>query len=553
MKLLLVDDDPIFRLGFCTALVQATDWAIAAENFDTILSETPRQDLDLILCDPAWLGDRHWLRYRELQTFYPSTPVVLLTSQLDAERILQAKRDGISGYLPKGMAITALIPELQSIIAGGKVWSQQPRGINQNFLAGLRRRGLQQIYTNLDQVESYLAQENLPAFYRLVFAGQRRELRTAAWLLRSCLPQSAVFLESRPLTNNDRSNREPGAIIISTPLEITTSNTRWQSSLEQTFIKLNGPLSNATTSSFELEVIAPAKRRELLYIILQQLNFIFNDPQWRNLELEQFSEQCQYSIRNLWKFSAQEFIGRYNLTADNQAEGFLALLNRVAIANTPALNPRLPHNRELFAYFLRDEPLTIDNVTYRLESQEAIARSQQILEHLLLTLANDILQFVLNTLPEPELLKAEIYQPKLRSARAIARFRNDLSWHYRLRQYWLEPKAIFESQYHLLTLGNTGIVVTTIHSPRYQELASLRGIPWAVTILLELRDALAPRVRAIISWLGKILVYLLTNVVGRALGLIARGIVDGAGSSWQSLRSRQVELANGGRKNPLKF
>ncbi|BAW95892.1 two-component response regulator ycf55-like protein [[Synechococcus] sp. NIES-970] len=553
MKLLLVDDDPIFRLGFCTALVQATDWAIAAENFDTILSETPRQDLDLILCDPAWLGDRHWLRYRELQTFYPSTPVVLLTSQLDAERILQAKRDGISGYLPKGMAITALIPELQSIIAGGKVWSQQPRGINQNFLAGLRRRGLQQIYTNLDQVESYLAQENLPAFYRLVFAGQRRELRTAAWLLRSCLPQSAVFLESRTLTNNDRSNREPGAIIISTPLEITTSNTRWQSSLEQTFIKLNGPLSNATTSSFELEVIAPAKRRELLYIILQQLNFIFNDPQWRNLELEQFSEQCQYSIRNLWKFSAQEFIGRYNLTADNQAEGFLALLNRVAIANTPALNPRLPHNRELFAYFLRDEPLTIDNVTYRLESQEAIARSQQILEHLLLTLANDILQFVLNTLPEPELLKAEIYQPKLRSARAIARFRNDLSWHYRLRQYWLEPKAIFESQHHLLTLGNTGIVVTTIHSPRYQELASLRGIPWAVTILLELRDALAPRVRAIISWLGKILVYLLTNVVGRALGLIARGIVDGAGSSWQSLRSRQVELANGGRKNPLKF
>jgi DNA-binding NarL/FixJ family response regulator len=550
MKLLLVDDDPIFRLGFCTALVQDTDWAIAAETFDTIFSETPRQDLDLILCDPAWQGDRTWFRYRQLQALYPTKPLVLLTGQLDGERILQAKRDGLQGYLPKGMTIAALIPELQAIATGGKVWTQQPRGLNQNFLAGLRRRGLQQIYQNLDQVEGYLSQDNLPALYRLVFAGQRRELRTAAWLLRSCLPQSVVFLESRAPKTAGRS--PAGAIAPPSPVEITTTNPRWQSRLEQTFIKLNGPLGNATSYSLELEVIPSEKRRTLLYIILQQLNFVFNDPQWRNLESAAFTEHFQRSIRNLWKFSAQEFINRYNLTADNQAGDILELLNRAAIANTPALNQKLPESRALFAYFLKDEPLVIDNVTYRLEAQEAIARSQQILEHLLLTLANDILQFVLNTLPELTLIQAEIYQPKLRSARAIARFRNDLSWHYRLRQYWLEPKAIFESQYHLLTLGTSGIIETTVYAPRYQELSNLRGIPWVVTILLEFRDALGPRVRAVVSWLGEILVYLLTNVVGRALGLIARGIVDGAGSSWQALRSRQVELANGGQKNPLK-
>lgn len=51
------------------------------------------------------------------------------------------------------------------------------------------------------------------------------------------------------------------------------------------------------------------------------------------------------------------------------------------------------------------------------------------------------------------------------------------------------------------------------------------------------------------AWLGEILVYVLTNVIGRALGLIARGIVEGAGSSWQHLRARQIELANMARKN----
>ncbi|ANV86551.1 DUF3685 domain-containing protein [Picosynechococcus sp. PCC 7117] len=547
MKLLLVDDDPIFRLGFCTALAQETDWAIAAENFSTILAASPRKDLDLILCDPAWQGDRHWRRYRELQLLYPTTPLVLCTAQLDSERILQAKRDGLAGYFPKGLAIADLVPELSTIAAGGKVWSQRPQGINQNLFAGMRRRGLNQIYTALDRVETYLAQENLPPLYRAVFAGQQRELKTAAWLLRHCLPQSAIFLSTVPPAQPQ--TPPAGAIAIASPVEITTTNSRWQTLLDKTFVKLNGSLKNATGSSLELEIVTPEKRRELLYIILQQLNFIFNDPQWKNLDPEAFQAQHQRSIRNLWKFSAQEFIGRYHLTADNQAEGFLELLNRVAIANAPDLNQRLPQSDDLFAYLLQDQPLKIDNVTYRLEAREALRRSQLILENLLITVGNDILQFILNTLPEPELLKAEIYQPKLRSSRNIARFRNDLSWAYRLRKYWLEPKAIFESQHQFLSVSPVGIVQTAVYQPRSAELANLEGIPWLVTILLELRDALAPRIRALVAWLGEILVYVLTNVIGRALGLIARGIVEGAGSSWQHLRARQIELANMARKN----
>jgi hypothetical protein len=90
----------------------------------------------------------------------------------------------------------------------------------------------------------------------------------------------------------------------------------------------------------------------------------------------------------------------------------------------------------------------------------------------------------------------------------------------------------------LLQLTPNGIHTTQIYAPRYQELDNLRSIAWGVTITLELRDALAPRVRSVVAWLGKIVVYLLTNVVGRALGLIARGISDGVGTSWQSLRGR---------------
>ncbi|WP_234709980.1 DUF3685 domain-containing protein, partial [Kamptonema formosum] len=58
----------------------------------------------------------------------------------------------------------------------------------------------------------------------------------------------------------------------------------------------------------------------------------------------------------------------------------------------------------------------------------------------------------------------------------------------------------------------------SIYSPRNQELAQLSGVQLVVTLVLEMRDATAPRVRAIIAFLGTGVVYVLTQVIGRGIG-----------------------------------
>ena len=138
---------------------------------------------------------------------------------------------------------------------------------------------------------------------------------------------------------------------------------------------------------------------------------------------------------------------------------------------------------------------------------------------------------ILNYFSNNEEIKARLYNLETVSSREVAKFRNRLAWEYRKQQYWGEPKDIFESQYRLFFFNDKGIDASVIYSPRQQELNSLRGIKWSVTILLEIRDATSPLLRSLVGKLGKALVYILTQVIGRGIGLVGKGILQGVGNS----------------------
>jgi hypothetical protein len=158
------------------------------------------------------------------------------------------------------------------------------------------------------------------------------------------------------------------------------------------------------------------------------------------------------------------------------------------------------------------------------------------LENLLIQVANAVVQPLLNRFANVEAIKQTFYDRRLLSSREVERFRNDLSWKYRVERYFNEPKDIFESQYRLFTFTGRGIQRTTIYTPRNQELAELSGIPLVVTVALETRDAIAPRVRSTVAFVGNGVIYVLTNVIGRGIGLIGRGILEGIGNVFQDDR-----------------
>ncbi|MEB3210666.1 MAG: DUF3685 domain-containing protein, partial [Leptolyngbyaceae bacterium] len=71
---------------------------------------------------------------------------------------------------------------------------------------------------------------------------------------------------------------------------------------------------------------------------------------------------------------------------------------------------------------------------------------------------------------------------------------------------------------------------------RQAQLETLQGFPFLVTLALEFRDAVSPRVRAVVAFIGSGLIYVLTEVIGRGIGLIVRGVIKGIGSALQDSR-----------------
>lgn len=205
------------------------------------------------------------------------------------------------------------------------------------------------------------------------------------------------------------------------------------------------------------------------------------------------------------------------------------MLNNAAGVETEILN-KIPLVEELFSYLLWQTDLCVENTSYSADSEQANLQASIILENLLIQIANAVVQPLLNFLADVETIKQNFYDRQLISTREIERFRNNLTWKYRLNNYVNEPQAIFESRYELFVFAPRGIAKISIYAPRNQELAQLSGIPLVVTLLLEFRDAIAPRIQSLLAFLGSGIVFILTKVIGRGLGLIGRGILQGIGS-----------------------
>ena len=130
----------------------------------------------------------------------------------------------------------------------------------------------------------------------------------------------------------------------------------------------------------------------------------------------------------------------------------------------------------------------------------------------------------------PELRRYLLNQ-HLISTRELERLRNQLN-HQNRWQLWIQrPIRLYESRRLLYRLRAGRIEPLILVEPRDSELKQLGWWQQQVALLLEARDAIAPQMQALVRTLGDLMVVLLTQVVGRAIGLIGRGIAQGMGRS----------------------
>ncbi len=586
-QILLVDADPVFRLGFKTGLTAFPQVQVIAEAasqrevFDLlphlVLDESLQWDpevpvdqnvvgrVNLVILDLNLEQDAGVLICEHLKTQYPTLPILILTAQLTAQGLQENRQLGIEGYWLKGTALEDLVEIMQAIVAGEQRWD--PRALEQLAIAvatpaaitkksrwsafatlrqSVRASGLEQISTRLTQLEDQLRQPQISWIKRQLLTGREREARAAQWFVGRlpAAPDPPSTVGKSSSASDDESDE---ALVRRDPLASNLPSPQFETIktllLDAVFAKAATSLENQTRDPLEIDILNRQKKQELFTLILKRFEDLLDELRFSEVSQGQLSEKRLNLLTDLWQSTITDFFGKYLTlpqTSATEVEMVSTLLQDQELVCREILDP-IPQVMELLAHLLFQTPLLVNNGVSAVGSPEAMVQAQALLENLVVQVANAVMQPLLNHFATNETIKQRFYDRRLLSTRDIERFRNALSWKYRMRRLVFDPQSMFESQFPLIILGETGLKKTAIYATRDAELQQLSGVPFMVTLALETRDAIAPPLQATFTIVGRGVVYVLTQVVGRGLGLIGRGILQGVGSTWQDLGRRDQQ------------
>jgi DNA-binding NarL/FixJ family response regulator len=142
LRVAIVDDHPMFRMGLAVAIAEMAGIEVAgeAQSADEVAGLVASTAPDVVLLDVR-LGDGSGLEVnRWLAAHHPGVRVIMLTMSEDHDTALTALRDGASGYLVKGADPERLEHALRAAAAGDVVLDHDmAQAVTE--LAVARRRG----------------------------------------------------------------------------------------------------------------------------------------------------------------------------------------------------------------------------------------------------------------------------------------------------------------------------------------------------------------------------------------------------------------------------
>ncbi len=477
----------------------AHDLALARERWG------PVPVLLVLSLDPADQAS-HWL----------ALPVEGLLHQPTAERMLEALEVLADGGrlvdLPVAPAAAAAAP------------------LEAGVGARLLRSGLAEIAAERRRLQAWSRGGASGWLSRLVVAGRLRELAMAEQVLR-------LIWRVPPAAPAAASPTAAGALAVAAaPLRYTLPDRRPLTLLAHLDERLREgcrdlELGDGAAPLLALEALLPEQRSQLLQSLLHEFRLL----------VDRLAAEVPTAVDDPWRLqqprlrrrALQGLLGAYTrLPREGVLVAPLELLQ-----DDPLLaeeDPELPDLWPCLQGLLSGRPLLLRGTLVAPDEPMALLELQRQLSNWLVRNAELIARRLLEASAAwPELRRALLVE-ELLATRELERFRNRLN----ARDRWLalveRPRAIFESRRLLYAIENRRIAPQMQREIRDAELRRLGLWPQLVTLLLEIRDALAPQVALLLNRLGQLAVLLLTQVLGRAIGLIGRGVLQGLGRGLQN-------------------
>lgn len=120
IRILSVEDHPVFRQGLATILATETDMVLAgqAANAEEAITEFRRLRPDVTLMDLRLPGANGTDTLIAIRSEFPQARIIMLSSSDSDGEIQRALRSGASGYVLKSMPQDQLLAVIRSVHAG---------------------------------------------------------------------------------------------------------------------------------------------------------------------------------------------------------------------------------------------------------------------------------------------------------------------------------------------------------------------------------------------------------------------------------------------------
>lgn len=417
------------------------------------------------------------------------------------------------------------------LLAGGRVLrlARTTTAASPEAVGGLGQAlllsGLQQIEAELGLCMALLDPPPPHLLALLLLRGRVRELRAArALLLWLWGPLQLAF----PLDGTPPPSAPASALTLS--LRQRTADAVWETIEERLEEAARGGVVNTSGRLLALDGLHPDRRRELLLALLAQFAQLRQRLQLDGLSGEALLGRWQDVQTDLRRSALRQLAGTYVRLpmGDSLRPVADTLLNSSDLSLD---DPELPDPRGLLVPLLEARPVVVDGRLHAPDDPTAVLHLERLLANWLVRSGELISAELLACCAEWPELRRYLLEPDLLPTRNLERVRNQLNAQQRWSSWFERPVQLYESRRPLYRLEQGRIAVVELTEPRDSELRRLAWPQQLVTIALEARDALAPQLRALLRQIGDLIVVVLTEVVGRAIGLVGRGILQGMGRS----------------------
>ena len=446
--------------------------------------------------------------------------------------------------------LNTLREAIETLLQGGRVVRlaqanpstpppQTAMGLGQWLLTS----GLQQITNDLQVIDALLVPPPENLLLRLMLEGRQRELRSARSLLLLLWgPLQIGLADVQPLGQRQTTVAQTGDLTIDGDGMAITVRERnaiavWSSIQERLSQAVDAGLSNGTGSLLAIEGLQPERRRDLLLSLLKQLDQVMarlrapsvSSDSSKTLPIDAQWDSLQPELR---RQAIQAMAGSYvHLPRGDRMQPVAQhLINASDLSQN---DDDLPDPRRMLEPLLRDQPVLVNGQLLPADHPKALLQLETLVSNWLVRSAELISAELLGLCGDWPELRRYLLDERLLPTRDLERLRNQLNNQSRWQLWVKRPVQLYESQRLLYQLRGGSIAPLLLIEPRDEELRRLGWWQQQVALLLESRDAIAPQVQALVQRIGDLMVVVLTQVIGRAIGLVGRGIAQGMGRSWQ--------------------